>query len=363
MSHVINRIGDRMEAPNAVALCSAIAMTASHSSNVRFTNSNCLTKQFKTAWRLATGSAFVKPGATRWYSWVDTYRNILVNYDYLYNLLTSREFLGTAAASAWNDHRINPERQQRTLIELETLVAYGAILYKACFILESDGQAVFHADRIWNQVRECLRPDAPLPTGLKAFLKQVHSADGSLFTYEQGRKVSEGVIRPARIYTAVQEGEHSPTLYTFEAASLWNPTIAKTKDLTPENLKKFVEGLPWMSDDTRRLLETEVFAYKAACQQVTGTVDNILHFFRDNEKSFPTWAMISKRLTLIQPSSASIERVWSLHSRFFVDAGIQDALIDYIRYVLMNKYNTRSDEKDDKTGVPAAPGPISELEQ
>lgn len=54
----------------------------------------------------------------------------------------------------------------------------------------------------------------------------------------------------------------------------------------------------------------------------------------------------------MQPSSAAIERVWSLFSRFFVDAGIKDALLDYIRYVLLVKYNNRSVEGDDSTPFP-----------
>ena len=52
---------------------------------------------------------------------------------------------------------------------------------------------------------------------------------------------------------------------------------------------------------------------------------------------------------LLQPSSASVERVWSLFSRFFVDEGIKDALIDYISLVLMLKYNHRSANGDDST--------------
>jgi hypothetical protein len=89
MSHVINRIGERLEAPVAQAMCSAIVATAAHSGN------------FKAEWRRLTGSAFPRPGETRWYNWVDVYRAILNNLESLGGMFSSPEFHGTAAAKQW----------------------------------------------------------------------------------------------------------------------------------------------------------------------------------------------------------------------------------------------------------------------
>jgi hypothetical protein len=55
----------------------------------------------------------------------------------------------------------------------------------------------------------------------------------------------------------------------------------------------------------------------------------------------------ARRFFLLQPSSASIERVWSLFSNFF-DASDVNTLLDYIETVLLAKYNHRSPDGDSK---------------
>lgn len=67
---------------------------------------------------------------------------------------------------------------------------------------------------------------------------------------------------------------------------------------------------------------------------------------QDNPQTkFPTWVEYSKKFIIANPSSACIERVWSIFSNFFGDEDVQ-SLIDYINVVLMCKYNYRSKNND-----------------
>jgi hypothetical protein len=59
-----------------------------------------------------------------------------------------------------------------------------------------------------------------------------------------------------------------------------------------------------------------------------------------------TWLKFARRFALLQPSSASVERVWSIFSNFF-ESGDVKPLIDYIEMILMAKYNHRSENGDD----------------
>ena len=69
-------------------------------------------------------------------------------------------------------------------------------------------------------------------------------------------------------------------------------------------------------------------------------------FWKLNEKKLPAWASVAKKLILLSPSSAAIERVWSMFSNTF-DAGSENSpLMDYIQAVLMLKYNHRSSAND-----------------
>ncbi len=65
----------------------------------------------------------------------------------------------------------------------------------------------------------------------------------------------------------------------------------------------------------------------------------------DDKCKFPTWVELARLLILLQPNSASIERVWSIFSNFFGDEDVR-SLIDYINVVLLCKYNYRSVAED-----------------
>jgi hypothetical protein len=64
----------------------------------------------------------------------------------------------------------------------------------------------------------------------------------------------------------------------------------------------------------------------------------VVAFWKLYEKKLPTWAQMAKKFMTLQPSSAAIERVWSLFSNFFGDNG-KNSLIDFIFCVLALKYN------------------------
>ncbi len=104
--------------------------------------------------------------------------------------------------------------------------------------------------------------------------------------------------------------------------------------------------IPWMTDDIRRDLATEVPAYKSIVEEVTDPDLNIPQFWRLVEKKIPTWAACAKKIALLQPSSAAIERVWSMFSNFFEPGSENSPLIDYINAFLMVRYNTRSKKGD-----------------
>ncbi len=65
-------------------------------------------------------------------------------------------------------------------------------------------------------------------------------------------------------------------------------------------------------------------------------------FWYDNGASgskFPTWVKLARHLMLIQPSSASSERVFSRLLSILKRPGMHSALIDLIEVTLMLQYN------------------------
>lgn len=58
------------------------------------------------------------------------------------------------------------------------------------------------------------------------------------------------------------------------------------------------------------------------------------------------WVKFARKLILIQPSTASVERVWSIFSNFFDHSDIKTTQMDYMDVVLLAQYNHLSDTDD-----------------
>jgi len=78
----------------------------------------------------------------------------------------------------------------------------------------------------------------------------------------------------------------------------------------------------------------DVLATWRTLEQLDGALEN---------PKIPTWRFCFRRLLLLQPSAACVERLWSLFSILFADREVTDALMDYIETALMLNYNHRND--------------------
>ena len=87
-------------------------------------------------------------------------------------------------------------------------------------------------------------------------------------------------------------------------------------------------------------LKSSLAAYKAACLELPGDFD-LLRWWRLKKKDLPFWAQLLRIVLLLAPSSAAVERVFSIMRRTF--GKDQDkALGDMIRTSLMLQYNYRN---------------------
>ena len=76
-------------------------------------------------------------------------------------------------------------------------------------------------------------------------------------------------------------------------------------------------------------LQKELATYKAACIELPEDND-VLRWWRLKMKDLPSWALLLRKVLLLSPSSAAVERVFSILRRTFGQQ--QDvALADYMR--------------------------------
>ena len=95
---------------------------------------------------------------------------------------------------------------------------------------------------------------------------------------------------------------------------------------------------PFLSSQISTLKE-EFPLYVAASEDIDPSYDP-LQFWRQHEQSLPAWSQAARQIILIQPSSAALERVFSLLMNSFAERQ-NSSLQDYIEASIMMQYNNR----------------------
>ena len=67
----------------------------------------------------------------------------------------------------------------------------------------------------------------------------------------------------------------------------------------------------------------------------------VLLFWRSNAPKFPAWGRLARVFLSMAPSSAAVERIFSLCNHMFGDAQLSALTTDYVQGSLMLRANTR----------------------
>ena len=102
---------------------------------------------------------------------------------------------------------------------------------------------------------------------------------------------------------------------------------------------------PFLKDEsTLSAFKGELATYLVKAEDVTSNVD-LLPWWKNTEAELPTWASAMKKLLLVQPSSASAERVFSLLNNYFNYKQFY-TLEDYVETSIMLQFNTDDDDNE-----------------
>ena len=124
----------------------------------------------------------------------------------------------------------------------------------------------------------------------------------------------------------------------FKAARLFSPyKVHEMKPTTAavDELTAFPFLIGKLED-----LKLELPTYMAAVEDVSNRID-ILQWWKDNEQTLPHWSAACKQILLVNPSSAAVERVFSLLNNSFKKQQ-ELSMEDYIESSLMLQYNKRN---------------------
>lgn len=145
-----------------------------------------------------------------------------------------------------------------------------------------------------------------------------------------------------RKYSWERIGDHErakeyDTIRVFEAARLFNFTFVKLSSLEISSIEILEEVFPFVSREVLQSLEVETPDYNIAASNADAGHD-LWSFWHDNRIKLPSWYKVAKDVALIQPSSAFMERVFSIR-RAALDERQESCYSDRIRASVLLKYN------------------------
>ena len=155
---------------------------------------------------------------------------------------------------------------------------------------------------------------------------------GNASTYEQLTMYAKNCVREALDYFQRQvSGNMKVSLAVFKAARLLSPQQLHLMNPTAASLDNLFQDIPFLDSELIGKLKIELPNYLSRAQDENPNLSP-MEWWKLNSELLPTWCIVAKKMLLLQPSSASVERVFSLMNSTFGDQQ-DNSLQDYIHYV------------------------------
>ena len=140
-------------------------------------------------------------------------------------------------------------------------------------------------------------------------------------------------------YTTKFTEDLSESVAAFKAARLFVPQ--KLLDLKPDaSAIDALAAFPFLNTSILNSLKSELPDYLAKATDIASYVTTV-DWWRRHQADLPHWSSAAQLVSLVQPSSAAAERIFSLLQNSFNHR--QDhSLQDYLESSLMLQYNKRS---------------------
>ena len=325
-SHAIDGVGSHFNIPTVKRFLQLWNSLFTHSPATRL------------AWKERTGISKKSYSPTRWWSWWEVAQQVMLQFAEILPFVQDR--LQTAANKATLRHveEMFEDGQMKLSLQLElaAVVDAGKPLVESTYILEGDGTLAWHCYEQLMVIQNSIQV-ANLHN-LVALSREV--SGGNLAFSQQCYQYGVAAIQPGwEYFTQTVMGAMGPQVEIFKAARLFSPQqICQLRPVA--NDVDIVTSVAFLDDPALIAnLKNELPMYLAKADGIDNNVDPI-GWWKANEADLPFWSAAAKLVLLMQPSSASSERVFSILTTTF--GHLQDlALQDYIKCSLMLQFNKR----------------------
>ncbi|CAN0109326.1 unnamed protein product, partial [Ectocarpus fasciculatus] len=314
LSHTFNNIGKQLSTPELDTFLGKMHTLLSHSAGA------------KALFKEKVGVRAPSTPGHRWGSRFDRDYIIAMNWPGVLKFIAAYESADTdksKAAKFMTDElvRTRDDNKAQSLVlqlQLALMVDVGRSVTSATIILEGDEPLVYvfsPSARVFIEVKPWhtfpLSHIPPIASWLSSVkLRCVRGASSNLLASEM-----QDELDTLRHYAHDRIGRHSlareaKTLEMFKAAKLTDYVFMKSSKYSDDTIRS-LKVLPFVkSKMVKGLLKEKEDYYMAA--RDTDIEYGHMAFWKDNKKRLPTWHALVLDVALLQPSSAFMERVFSI---------------------------------------------------
>lgn len=326
-SHTIDHVGEHFVTPNLSEFVSSWINLFSHSPKT------------KLLWKEQTDRSMASYSATRWWSRWEVMEQLLVQFGDIEKFLKNENLGSPHIRSKLLAIFADTQKRAYLEIELAAVIDWGKPFVSATYSLEGDGPLIMSSYEIVETVKSAICvSDTPNVRGV------IRRLSSSMPTFQRSQNLFEYArkcVQPGIEYFHKQLATNlKNSLAAFKAARLFSPQ--KLHIIRPEaDVVNTLNCFPFLdSSSILDGLKNELPLYLAKAADVSEDI-SCLEWWKLNEQGLPCWSAAAKKVLLVQPSSASAERVFSLLNNSF-SSQQQSGLQDYIETSIMLQYNSNT---------------------
>lgn len=349
--HLLNRAGKLLATPLVSTFMNAWQSTVCHSPARR--------NAFKS---LSGNTCPFVTNFTRWHASYEVVCNIYVNKGALRQFITGIQAKPCVASATLS--QITSSQWDELLFQMALFVDYGRELVTATYFLEGDGFLLPFTYDILTALNVFFQKGANIGPFTSAEIKRI-CTNGTVLNSQKASSYKakvEASIFPVRSYLLDRINDKpSPfadpfqdlkrkcqhdSIHVAKIARFLHPIRLLDLDPKYEDLAEISRYLPSFSLQQSKLLWTEYPHYKVLCQAFPPPPSRlaapqlVTSFHLRHKHDVPAWFHLFSKLALLQPSSASIERVNSIFERV-VSADQKSSSEELIEAKVLLGYNHR----------------------
>ena len=322
-SHTLDRVGEKFNTPILTDFMHSWITLFSHSPRT------------KLLWKTQVGYSMPSYSTTRWWSKWEVVKMVMLYFGDIEPFLCQNDDIGPATRPKLLSFA---DQQKLALLQLEiaATVDWGEPFVKATYFLEGDGPLALTCYEAIQKVSETVRTGHT--PNVQAIAQRLSGAPLTDPRCQQLVAYAKSCAQPGLDYFQRQLGNSLATsLAAFKGARLFSPQKVYLLQPDASMVEQSLSSIPFFSSEIISRLKEELPDYLARAADTSADISP-LEWWKRNASDLPHWAEATRKILLLQPSSAAAERVFSLLQNLFGEQQ-DNSLQDYIECSLMLQYN------------------------